>query len=175
MPTKLRSLDVLRLTSQAQEISLACPAKWFGRALKGLPPQDKNQVFQCLLQGEQSASGQRLLHVSLKGAVQLECQRCLEIFSYPVQVENTLVIVEDEDELIEDDDPEAFERLVGSTSFDGFALLEDELILSLPYVARHEQCPELPAALQEQPQGEAPQAKKRNPFQVLEQLKKDLD
>lgn len=175
MPEKLRSLDILRLVSQAQKVSVACPVNCFSRAIEGLPAQDETQVFECLLQGEHTTSGHKLLHVFLKGSVQLECQRCLEIFSYPVQVENTLMVVEDEDELIDDDDPEALERLVGSLSFDGFALLEDELILSLPYVARHEQCPNLPAALQEQSQDTAVAAEKKNPFQVLEQLKKDPD
>lgn len=173
MRKQLGSLDTFAFADQAQELSSQCSVKLFKRALKGLPEQSDDQQIDWALWGETDSAGRRFLSVRLDGSVQLECQRCLEVFAYPVHVENTVQLVEHESELdLDEDDPEAIERILSSRSFDGFDFLEDELILSLPYVAKHEQCPHLPEALKQDPEAEPP-AKKENPFKVLKQLKDD--
>src|SRR5690625_162042 len=178
MLSKLSSLDTLAFTSQAEKLSGQCSVTLFERAIAGHPSQDDDQLINWQLQGETDAAGHRLLHLHLDGAVRLVCQRCLETFLYPVQAENSFLVVDNESELaIGEDDPDAIERVLASSRFDGFELLEDELILSLPYVPRHEQCPNLPKALQDDGTQSAQEVapKRKNPFKVLKQLKKDQD
>ncbi|HLS21555.1 MAG TPA: YceD family protein [Paenalcaligenes sp.] len=173
MHKQLGSLDAFVFTEQAQRLSSQCSVTLFKRALKGLPEQPEGQQFDWALWGEVDSAGRHFLHVRLTGDVYLECQRCLETFAYPVQVDNTVQLVEDENEIeLDEDDPEAIERILASRSFDGFDFLEDELILSLPYVAKHDQCPSMPKELTQDTQAE-PSGKKENPFKVLKQLKKD--
>lgn len=175
MKTELSSLDTLFVTSQAQALSSEWPVTSFCRAIEGLPKQDESQKIQWSIRGKKDSAGHRLLQVKLSGPVLMECQRCLKVFSYQVETENTFLVVTDKAELeLEDDDPESLERILASRSFNGFDLLEDELILSLPYIARHEQCPSLPKALQISKKNQVPSTKE-NPFKVLKELKKDRD
>jgi len=174
MLTKLRSLDTLAFTEQGQKLSSQCSVKLFSRAIDGLPEQDETQMIDWQLWGETDSAGHRLLHVRLDGVIQLECQRCLEAFPFPVRAENTFLMVDQESELaIGEDDPEALERILIARKYDGFELLEDELILSLPYVPVHDECPNLPKDIFAGDGQESASAERKNPFQVLEQLKKD--
>jgi len=174
MLSKLRSLDTLAFTEHGQKLSSQCSATLFERATEGLPEQDETQMIDWQLWGETDAAGHRLLHVRLDGVVRLECQRCLEDFAFPVQSENTFLLVEHESELaIGEDDPEALERILIARQFDGFELLEDELILSLPYVPVHDECPNLPSEFFADGEDTTEHTERKNPFKVLKQLKKD--
>ena len=62
------------------------------------------------------------------------------------------------------------EKVVGSHHFDLLAQIEDELILSVPYVPKHDVCPGAQAKVSDVPQ-EEPAVKRPSPFAVLEQLK----
>lgn len=62
------------------------------------------------------------------------------------------------------------EKVVGSHHFDLLAQVEDELILSIPYVPKHDVCPGAQAKAGEAPE-EEPAVKRPSPFAVLEQLK----
>jgi uncharacterized protein len=62
------------------------------------------------------------------------------------------------------------EKVVGSHHFDLLAQVEDELILSIPYVPKHDVCPGAQAKASEAP-AEEPAVKRPSPFAVLEQLK----
>jgi uncharacterized protein len=62
------------------------------------------------------------------------------------------------------------EKVVGSHHFDLLAQIEDELILSVPYVPKHDVCPGAQANAGEA-SPEEPAVKRPSPFAVLEQLK----
>jgi uncharacterized protein len=94
---------------------------------------------------------------------------------WPVDAENRLQLVRSEaaldDENVLDDDPEVLiERIVGSKHLDVLALVEDELILCLPYVSKHDVCPSLPEALEEEPGADTDRP---SPFAALGRLKKN--
>ena len=97
-----------------------------------------------------------LLHLQVNAAVQMSCQRCLQPVSVPLQVQTTLRFVRDEalaEQLDEDSDDDV---LALSTALDLQALVEDELILALPIVPRHGQCPKpLPMSVGEDEVGPA--------------------
>ena len=75
--------------------------------------------------------------------------------------------------LAEAQDDEAEEDiLVISRDFDALALIEDELILSLPLVPLHEECPEeMPMSVADSEFEDA--AQRPNPFGILVGLKTD--
>ncbi len=81
------------------------------------------------------------LHLTAGTTVLLECQRCLQPMTQALQVDRAFRLVRGEaeaarlDEELEDDVLELPPRL------DLHALVEDELILALPLVPRHESCP----------------------------------
>lgn len=139
--------------------------------------------------------GQPLLHIHVQANPVVVCQRCNEPFAYPVDSEVLLQLVKSEADLDdgftsgdhaagfddEDEDGEEAgnagkgfvsnqpEKVVGSHHFDLLAQIEDELILSVPYVPKHDVCPGAQAKDSEAPQ--EPVVKRPSPFAVLEQLK----
>lgn len=103
-----------------------------------------------------------------RAELHLVCQRCLEPVSVPVESTISLAVVWDEDAanaLPEYLDP----WIVGEGAADFFEMIEEELLLSLPAVAYHQE-PCIDSRLLSS--GTPVEVKKeRNPFQVLEQLK----
>ena len=98
----------------------------------------------------------------------LVCQRCLDKVNVSVQSDISLAVVWDEEgaqALPEYLDP----WIVGEGSADLYEMIEEELLLSLPAVAYHEEpCVDRQLFTSGQP---VEVKKKKNPFQVLEQLK----
>jgi len=145
----------------------------FLRLLEGLPEQAESRVDWSLT-GETDSLERRYLTVRAQAVVTLECQRCLGLFELPLAVENRLQLVETEAEIeaeeTGEDDPETPDQLLGTSHFDVLPLVEDELILALPYVPKHKVCPSLHEAL-EAPAGS--DTGRPSPFAVLAELKKD--
>lgn len=143
----------------------------FRRLVTGLPEQQAGSTVQWSVSGQGTSAGRRFIQISAQASVTLECQRCLQPFVLPVQVDNRLEVVREPSELDNEDDEEP-ERIVGSRQFDVLELIEDELILSLPSVPKHDICSaELGAFVpSDEPDVEAV---KPSPFAVLKRLKKD--
>lgn len=88
-------------------------------------------------------SRQKKLHLDLEiaGIVDLVCQRCLEPVKLKLALQRRFLIARTEQEadaVPMDDD--TMEVVVGSDSFDFEALVEDEVLLSLPLVPMHQDC-----------------------------------
>jgi uncharacterized protein len=70
--------------------------------------------------------------------VQLVCQRCLGPLPVPIAVDVELQLAESLREISEADD--SIDRVLASRNMDIGQLVEDEVILVLPMVPRHEAC-----------------------------------
>lgn len=168
----IRYIDTFELARSGRQVQGQAPLGQFARLMAGLPRQ-AGTLVRWSLQGESDAAGRSFVTVRAQAEPTLECQRCLSAFVYPVNVDNRLEIVDTEAGLADEDaDPEDAERILGSQRFDVLALVEDELILGLPYVPKHDVCPSehgSPA------KADAPQADdaRPSPFAVLERLKKN--
>jgi len=110
------------------------------------------------------------LHLTASTTVQLQCQRCLQNVTQALQIDRRFRFVRGEaaaarlDEASEEDVLELPPRL------DLHALTEDELILALPLVPRHERCPTpLPLRDDTNVPAEAPAP---NPFAALAALRR---
>ena len=133
---------------------------------------------QWLLQGravaQSGAPDQLWLDLKASLMLPMQCQRCLSPVLEAVQAERSFLFVADEAAAQALDDEVEDDVLVISRDFDALALVEDELILSLPLVPLHEVCPEtLPMSVAD-PAFEAA-AERPNPFGVLASLKTGQD
>jgi uncharacterized protein len=94
------------------------------------------------LQDNGTEGPQPYLRLAVHGAAWLECQRCLAPYEQAFNVDAIYRIVNTEAEAEEfplDDDE--VEVIVGSRQFDLFDLIEEELLLALPVVPKHDVCP----------------------------------
>lgn len=117
------------------------------------------------------------LHLQAQAVVPLTCQRCMGVVQEPVAVDQWYRFVASEDIAMAEDDQSEEDLLVMEPQFDLLAVLEDELLMALPLVPMHEECPVAPrlqAGDIEEPGGGGERGepgKKPNPFAVLAQLK----
>jgi uncharacterized protein len=87
--------------------------------------------------GTTDALGRLAIAIELEGSVPLECQRCLALMTWPVKQRTVALLATSEaegDTLDADSDEEV---LVAAAPLDALALVEDELLLSLPYAPTH--------------------------------------
>lgn len=172
----IQYVDTFELTRLGLSIHGRTPIAQFERLGWDLPEQDDSLV-EWSVQGEKDIFGQFFVRVDVKAAPTLECQRCLLPFKQPVDTSNRLQVVNSEaslenDVAQDDDSDDAIERIVGSRRFDVLALIEDEIILNLPYVPKHDVCPSVSEHLVRQDEPEADEVRP-SPFAALGQLKKD--
>ena len=89
--------------------------------------------------GGQDARSRPILTVSIRGMLHLQCQRCLEALDHPLQVLNTLMLVAAGAGAAGELDDEDVEWIEASRELEVASLVEDEILLSLPYAPRHEE------------------------------------
>jgi len=114
-------------------------------------------------------SGEIWLHVEASAQLKLECQRCLGPVDTPVEAQRSFLFVPGEEAAAELDADHEDDVLALTRSLDLRSLVEDELLLELPLVPRHDTCPE-PLVAPDDPS--PPDEEKPNPFAVLAALKR---
>jgi len=89
------------------------------------------------VKGVHDARRRPVLVLEVSGVLHLQCQRCLGLLDFPLRLSSTLLLAgtTDEGSGFEEEDAEWVEA---STELDVAGLIEDEIILSLPYSPRHE-------------------------------------
>jgi uncharacterized protein len=90
------------------------------------------------IEGGRDQSGFSVLRIAVKGSLMLTCQRCLDQLDWPLLSDTTLRLVKSqkEIELAEDE----VDRVLASRSMDVAQMVEDEILLAMPMVPRHERC-----------------------------------
>jgi len=91
-----------------------------------------------VLTGEINERGKPGLKLAVDGSVRLECQRCLDGLDLPVHIEVQLEFARSEAEIMAAVDD--IDRVVAGREMSAAALVEDEVLLALPMVPKHEQC-----------------------------------
>lgn len=127
------------------------------------------------LRFEIDAQGLTFFHGDIKTKVSLECQRCNEPFDYEIEQVFSFTPIEEGQSV--DDIPEAYDpvELNEHGEINLLALLEDEIILSLPIVAMHDP-KDCNITKGELSYGEIePEQKQPNPFAVLKELKRNQE
>ena len=104
-----------------------------------------------------------MLALSLNGVCTLRCQRCMGGMNYLVDITSRLQLLP-ADKLDETEESDDVDRIEATPQLDVLALIEEELLLGMPFAPRH-------------PEGECSPAtndlqQKASPFAVLAGLKK---
>ncbi len=169
-------VDTYELTRSGLQVQGQTPLVQFSRFLANLPPQS-DDVVDWAVAGVRNNLDQAFLDIRVKAAPTVQCQRCMGAMSYPLDVSSRLQVVETQHELDAEDDPEAspdewIEPVLASTHLDVLELIEDELILGLPYVPMHENC-STDALEQARQSPDTDEHADPSPFAVLSKLKKN--
>lgn len=102
---------------------------------------DTGGVISYRVEGAYGEAGEPQLRVSIDGVLQLRCQRCLEAMSFPLELFSVLELVDSEADLSQEEiEDDSKDYLPAQKELDVVALIEDEIILALPVVPRHESC-----------------------------------
>ncbi|MDR1967304.1 MAG: YceD family protein [Burkholderiaceae bacterium] len=82
------------------------------------------------------------LRLCIEADLPLTCQRCMGPVMTPVRIDRYFVFVPGETAAAALDEESEDDVLELTAALDLHALIEDELIMAMPLVPRHEQCPE---------------------------------
>lgn len=129
-----------------------------------LDAQHKNTSAQVIMRFSRGAQRRVIIRGELAVQLTLQCQRCLLGLDWPVQADMHLAVVADDDAAAQV--PREYDPLmVGPEGISTTSLVEDELILALPAVARcqDDNCPHAPEALRGH-------NRPKNPFAKLREL-----
>jgi uncharacterized protein len=163
----------------------------FARSMGAISGQDLLSSYPRLMQETQGLGGGNVLSWSARGRVQqdalgtdqvwlyvtaqvfvpLTCQRCLLPAEVPVSVERSFRFVGSEAEA-QAQDAEAEEDILAlSDDFSLSDLIEDEVLMELPLIPKHEVCPVPVKLAVVDADFEIAQSERQQPFAVLGQLK----
>ena len=170
-------LDLRRFTRDGSRLEGVWPQDRFTRLAASLMPPLADTpappVHWSALGQQRPVPGdepQIWLHIRGHTVARLECQRCLQPLSEALQVDRRVRFVAGEDEAMRLDEESEDDVLALVARLDVFDLLEDELILAVPLVPRHDTCPQ-PLELAATTAQPAAEEARPNPFAALAALR----
>jgi uncharacterized protein len=130
-------IDSLEYARAGQELRGSLPVSGLTRLQDFL--YDNVGSVEFVVKGGCDDEMRPVLSLSISGRLHLQCQRCLERLDYPLQLSNTLLLVDRVENLAETAvDPDAPDCVEASPALDVAGLIEDEILLGLPFAPRHE-------------------------------------
>ncbi len=162
-----QTIDPFKWADRATQVVADVPLAQFTRLAADLVHTNGSVQVDCRF--ERNAQKMAFLRGTVATTVTLICQRCLEAMELPLQITIDLALVYDEDhakKLSEDTDY----LVVAEQGVVLAEIIEDELLLNVPFTPMHEACDALPYQAEVEVEEAAPV--KENPFQVLAALKK---
>ena len=133
-------VDSLKLACEQQRVAGRFAVAQLPRLVESLLGNTGDLDY--VISGDKDSRERPLLRLQVNGAVQLQCQRCLEGFTQRVDIDTALRLVTeaalDAEYEACGDDPGEPECIAASNELDVAALIEDEVLLALPPYPRHE-------------------------------------
>jgi len=160
-------INSIEFARKALEFHDTIAVSQFSRLRDALSSDDS--VLDWQLQGDVNSEGKPVLHLHVQGSLNLTCQRCLEPLKFDLDVNSDFIVVANEADLPpEEEDVDEQDYLVADAQMQVAELIEDEVLLALPYAPKHESgsCGA---------SSKANELKKPNPFAVLQSLKTGKD
>lgn len=111
------------------------------------------------------------MHLQARTTIRLQCQRCLAPVEAPLHCDRWFRFVATENAAAALDAESEDDVLELTRALDLRELVEDEFLLSLPVVPRHDRCPEPLVVPGDVLAAEPMEPAKENPFAVLQALK----
>ena len=129
-------IDSLEFARASQELRGSIPVARLSRLEDCL--SDTSGALTYVVRGGRDEERRPILQLDITGELRLQCQRCLGPLEYPLHVSNTLLLVRPGEDLsVNAEDPEAPDCIEANPALDVAALIEDEILLSLPFAPRH--------------------------------------
>ena len=128
-------IDSLEFARTAQTLSGNLPVPELARLRDSLFDDSGEVRFE--VRGARDARRRPVLALDISGVLHLRCQRCLGMMDYPLRISNTLLLVSAGEAAAGSLDDEESEWIEASAALDVASLVEDEIILGLPYAPRH--------------------------------------
>ena len=156
-------IDSLAFSAQGESLAGRLALSRCSRLVSALEQTDGE--FDFRVSGVTGAEGEPMLVLEVSGLLSLRCQRCLKPLEHPLKIVQEYELREglDADTPTQEDmEDDSRDFLEASRSLDVASLIEDEVLLALPVVPRHDAC-DLPG------QGRNPEA--ASPFGVLLSIK----
>ena len=171
-PTRL---DMKALAQSGSEISGQDMLSRYERLTLDLQGSGPDLAVKWSARGESRTSAganpENWLHLTLETALPLICQRCMGPVSVPVSIQRSFRFVASEAEALAQDEEAEEDLLVMSREFNLAELIEDELLMAVPMIPRHEVCPTPVKLAAADPGFEDSPSEKPNPFAALANLK----
>lgn len=98
---------------------------------------DSQSKLEYKISGALDKNGKPILQVTIKGTINLHCQRCLGELVHLLDMQTVILLAKNENELFRLDETETVDGILAVSDLDVLALIEDEIILSLPISPRH--------------------------------------
>ena len=170
-------LDVAAFAQAKASLSAHDSIQKYERLAQELRAPEADLTIDWQADGEQRSAvdGSRrpALHLRAQATLPLTCQRCMGEVTEAVEVDRHFLFVPDEATAAALDEASDDDVLALAPDFDLRALIEDELLMALPLVPRHEQCPDAVQLSVQSADFDAAQEEKTNPFAALAALKHD--
>jgi uncharacterized protein len=138
--------DAFRLATRGEVMAGEIDVSARSRVVDRLAPAAGPMPIAWRIEGGRDNLERPMLTLTLHGSVTLVCQRCLQSFAAAVDQHSELLLAHDEWQLARLD-TEAREVILASAPLDARSLVEDEVLLWLPFAPLHPegQCPAEPA------------------------------
>ena len=132
-------IDGLRFAETGDALRGGCRIAGFGRLQDML--HSNTGELQYEVEGSRDDVGRPAIRVRVAGELQLTCQRCLKALVLPLQVDEMLVLAKSEAEIeAQPVDPDVPDRILAGREMAVGTLVEDEILLAIPFAPRHEHC-----------------------------------
>lgn len=140
MKSKAGSFDAFRLARERGVLEGTLDAVDSDRLMERVAEGEEGQgLVQWRIAGTTDSAGRLALAIAVEGEVPVTCQRCLSDFLFPVDRETVAVLARSEQEADGLDASTDDEVLVADHPLVAAELVEDELLLTLPFAPMHPQ------------------------------------
>ena len=183
-----RYIDAFEFVRLGKAQEGTAPLAWFERVIEDMPEQDPEAMVRWSATADRGPADEPLIRLDVHAVVTVQCERCLGAMSIALDSEIALQLVHSESEL---DDPDSFDfaeledieagvsfdKVLGASKFDLLEQVEDELVLCVPFVPKHDVCAAIPGEIEIGlgEDGGDELEKRPSPFAVLANLKSKTD
>lgn len=172
-------LDVKAFAQAASAIAGHDLLSKYARLVQETKGQGADRAIDWSARGElrtdEAGAEQVWLHLTVDVSFPLTCQRCLGPLDQAVCVQQSFRFVGSEEAAAAQDEEADEDVLVLSRDFSLADLIEDEVLMALPVIPRHETCPAGLKLSVADPDFETASPEKVNPFAVLAKLHSGKD
>jgi uncharacterized protein len=130
--------DALKLAENGEEIAGEVVATRLSRIADSVvePSEPDTGRIRWRIAGRRDQQGRPALTLRLEGGLAVVCQRCLRPLAMTIDQQTELLVARDEPDLARLDAEEQ-EVVLAASPVDALTLVEDELLLSLPFAPCH--------------------------------------